>query len=456
MNSGDIELDVLGSGNPLLSLPASTLSLNMHLNGLGTSGFTTVTNSGGILGGFTTSFSGNSLNVVPSGTTVAGNSSTILNLGWAITSAAGPQSATLSISNTTNPGDLSTPTSQTITGGVYAFAAGSLSSNSLTFNVHAGSGASSGLSLSNVGPNSSGYTESLFTTGFSNTSNVSGSGSLVGLVQGATSGGLTVGYNAGSVGGVYTGTATLGLASSEVNGSGLGTTPVSSQTVNVTADVYNLASGALLTNSVTLYMHAGSGTSSGLSLSNVGPNSSGYTETLFTTGFNANNSFSGNGAVSGLAQGSTSNGLSVAYNAGSVGGAYTGTATLGLASSEVNGSGLGTTGLSSQQVNLTADVYNLASGALFNELGHVVHARRQRHVVGSDAEQRGAQQQRLHGNAVYYELWRQQQLQRQRRGEWAGPGEHQQRPVGRLQCRFGRRRLHRHGHLGIGLQRDQW
>ena len=241
--------------------------------------------------------------------------------------------------------------------------------------MHAGSGTSSGLTLSNVGPNSSGYTETLFTTGFNANNSFSGNGAVSGLAQGSTSNGLSVAYNAGSVGGVYTGTATLGLASSAINGSGLGTTGLASQQVNLTADVYNLASGALSSNSLTLYMHAGSGTSSGLSLSNVGPNSSGYTETLFTTGFNANNSFSGNGAVSGLAQGSTSNGLSVGYNAGSVGGVYTGTATLGLASSAINGSGLGTTGLASQQVNLIADVYNLASGALSsNSLTLIMHA----------------------------------------------------------------------------------
>jgi hypothetical protein len=133
----------------------------------------------------------------------------------------------------------------TLSGGVYAYASGTLASSTVNLGIiHANTAASAALTLTNRAP-TGGYGESL-DAGLSGASTaLSTSGSITGLLAGKTDTStlqLTVND---ATSGAYSGSATLGLISDGAGTSGLGTTTLTSQTVTVTATVDNYAVAAL-------------------------------------------------------------------------------------------------------------------------------------------------------------------------------------------------------------------
>jgi hypothetical protein len=133
----------------------------------------------------------------------------------------------------------------TLTGGVYAYAAGTLASSTINLGIiHANTAASAALTLTNGAP-TGGYGESL-DAGLSGASaGLSTAGSIALLLAGKTdSSTLQLTVN-DPTSGAYSGNATLGLISDGAGTSGLGTTTLTSQTVTVTATVDNYAVAAL-------------------------------------------------------------------------------------------------------------------------------------------------------------------------------------------------------------------
>jgi autotransporter-associated beta strand protein len=243
VKSTDLELDPLGAANSgdgsLLSLPVGTLTLNMHVSDTGTPGVTTVTNSAsGTTGYFAPSSSGGSLAFSPAGTTsLTGVGTAVLNFGWASTALAGSRADTMVITNTGNSTDSLVHT-QTVTGGVYRYANGTLSTTLNLGNFHVGATATGALSLTNAVP-ADGFSESLDASiGGATGSATTNGGSISLLAAGATdSASLVVGLNT-SAAGALSGTAALTLYSDGSGTSGLGTTLLDGQMVNVHGNVY--------------------------------------------------------------------------------------------------------------------------------------------------------------------------------------------------------------------------
>ena len=128
----------------------------------------------------------------------------------------------------------------TISGGVYRLAtAGAHTPDPVAFgNVHVNATSpSQSLTINNTAAND-GFSEALNGSIGGATAGVTTSGSFSGIAPGSSSSALTVGIDTSTIG-VIAGTATLGLTSDGAGSSGLGTTSIGTQTVNVTANVYS-------------------------------------------------------------------------------------------------------------------------------------------------------------------------------------------------------------------------
>ena len=244
-----IDLVVTVANNSLLTLPAATLSLNMHVADTSTPGVASITNSNASSAGhFTPSSTGtNGLNFNPAGSTsVPASSSVNLNVGWASTSTAGARSGQITIVNNDNGADSSTPKTQAVTGGVYNLASTGFSGATLNFgNYHVGATVpAQTISISDSAPatgGSGGYTEGLDASfGTPSTSGIQTSGSISLLYpEGGTSTALSVGIST-STAGPNAGTVAVSLTSDGTGTSGLANTPLTSQTVTVTGgNVYS-------------------------------------------------------------------------------------------------------------------------------------------------------------------------------------------------------------------------
>ena len=203
--------------------------------------------------------------------------------------------------------------------------------------------------------------------------NTTVSGSVTGLLAGATNNNhlwVTLGGGAGS----QTGEVTVDLTSAgTVAGisNTLGTTSLTSQTLAVSGTGYYLATAAS-TQTVNIgAIHVGGTGSAPVTLTNTAPVDATYTETLGSNGFSSPSSgITTSGSVSGIVGGGSGSGtLTVGFdNSWTVGAGKSGTTTLALNSTAVNGSGLGTTSVGSQTLTVTGDVFDgsgkwtLASG----------------------------------------------------------------------------------------------
>ena len=191
------------------------------------------------------------------------------------------------------------------------------------------------------------------------TPGLTATGTFNSVAPGASSTALSVGMNTTSAGS-RNGTATITLASDGSFNGGV-TTPLPSQTINVTGGVYRLANPTVDTTPIVLAARVGGAASASIGVTNTSPDA--FTEGLNVTRSAAPAGFSGSGAINNLAPGASSNAIQVSLNTASAG-SFTGNAqVLNLAS---NGSitGNADASLGTASVGLTGHVYTPAVALL--------------------------------------------------------------------------------------------
>ena len=248
---------------------------------------------------------------------------------------------------------------EAIIGNVFRLASASPAApNPVDFgNVRIGSVATQAVTIGNTAPND-GFSEKLNASIGGATAGVTAAGSFSLLgPQSTNSSALVVGIDTATAG-ARNGSATITLASDGTGTSGLGVTPLPSQTVGVSGAVYRLANAALVPASLTLAARVGDVASvAALSVTNVSADI--YTERLDASIGAVSAGFSGSGSITGLAAGASSNALGIALNTAAAG-SFSGTAGVRFVSS-----GAGTTGaadmvLPGQSVALSGHVYTPA------------------------------------------------------------------------------------------------
>lgn len=191
-------------------------------------------------------------------------------------------------------------------------------------------------------------------------------GNISGLLAGAGNNtALNVSVDTATAG-AKSGTVTLNYQTAgAVNGvsNGLGTASVGSQTINVSGNVYRLAQGDTTPLAVNFgNRHVGSTAQQALTVANTAAND-GFSESLdVAMGALTGNAYvtTGSSGVSGLAAGSSTVPITLGIDT-STAGAKSGSLTLNYASNGAGTSGLATIGAGSQVVNVSGNVYRLAS-----------------------------------------------------------------------------------------------
>ncbi|MEM8953221.1 MAG: choice-of-anchor D domain-containing protein [Verrucomicrobiota bacterium] len=251
-----------------------------------------------------------------------------------------------------------------VSANVFRFAAPDAASpNPVNFgNFHVGDpNPISTLTLSNTATND-GFSEALNAAFSGTTGDASAAGSFNLLGPGATdNSSLTVGVDT-STAGAKAGTATLDLTSDGTGSSGLGQTALGSQTVNVSANVFRFAAPSSASANPVNFgnLRVGDTPSENLSLTNTAAND-GFSEALNAAFSGTTGDASATGSFNLLGPGATDNSsLTVGIDT-STGGAKAGTAIIDLTSDGAGSSGLGQTALGSQTVNVSANVFRLAS-----------------------------------------------------------------------------------------------
>ena len=250
----------------------------------------------------------------------------------------------------------------TVSGNVYRLAAASNATpNPVSFtNRHVGDVATQALIISNTAAND-GFSEKLNANMSGATAGVTASGSFTLLGAGATnSASLTVGIDT-STAGHKAGTATINLASDGTGTSGFSAVSIGTQTVNVSGDVYRLASASAATpNPVDIANQRIGGTNSqALTINNTAPND-GFSEGLRASIGSASGDALASGATSLIAAGSgNSTALIVSVDTTSAG-HKTGSAVITLTSDGTGTSNLGNTALGTQTINVSGNVYQVA------------------------------------------------------------------------------------------------
>ncbi len=241
VDPGYMDLVVTQGNSSQLTLPATMLTFNQHVGDSNMPASTTVTNGNvNYTGHFTPSSSGtNGLIFNPSGSTNVNYGLPVtLNVGWANTTTPGPMSGQITISNDDNTGDTSTPKTQAVTGGVYAYAAGAVVTNStVTFgNYHVGATppAAQFISVQNTAADTGGYTEMLDASFSAPGAGIVPSGSISLLAPQTTDStdmGITINTNmvAANAGSVVVNFTSDGTGTSNL----VPNTPVGSQTVTI-------------------------------------------------------------------------------------------------------------------------------------------------------------------------------------------------------------------------------
>ncbi len=244
-----------------------------------------------------------------------------------------------------------------ITGAVFRLASASAHSpEPVTLpNVHVGDVDQTGITITNTATNDN-FSEKLDATFGTPTGNATASGSVALLAPGSSdSSSLIVGLDT-SVAGARSGAVPLNLTSNGSGTSGLGTTPLlPSQTVNVSGNVYRLASASAHTPDPVAFgtVHIGETPSQAVSVTNNAVNDA-FSEKLDGS-IAASGGVTASGSFSLLAPGSPSSSLSVGIDT-STAGNKNGTATISLTSDGTGTSGLANTSLASQTVNVTGQV----------------------------------------------------------------------------------------------------
>ena len=223
-------------------------------------------------------------------------------------------------------------------------------------NVRAGGVLTRALSLSNLAA-ADGFSESL-NASIGGSSGILTGGSFTGLAAGASSNSLFVGIDT-SAPGLRNGTATITLASNGSGSSGLAAFDLGTQTVNVSATIYRLASASNATPNPVLLadQRIGGSLAQALSLSNTAAPDS-FSERLGAT-ISASGSATAGGTFNLLAAGATSSALFVGVDT-STAGAKSGTATIHLTSDGTGTSGFSGLAIASQNVAVAGNVFRLA------------------------------------------------------------------------------------------------
>ncbi len=168
-----------------------------------------------------------------------------------------------------------------VTGAACNYAAANTLASPVAFgNVHQGDVVSSALSVTDTAP-AGAYTEKLDSSfGAASGSATDNGGTISLLAAGSTdSNAMSVGLNTSAVGS-KTGSVAVNFTSDGTGTSGLGSTPLTTQSVSVTSAVYGYAATSLSPNPVTFAnVHVGTTESQALSISNTAAND-GYHEGL--------------------------------------------------------------------------------------------------------------------------------------------------------------------------------
>ena len=298
------------------------------------------------------------------------------------TSSAGAKSGSVTFSGEsdgTNTSGFTTNVSLTdqtvnVSGNVYRLAEASAHSPEpvVLGNVHVGDLSQAALTISNTAA-TDGFSENLNASLGSTTGDATASGSFSGLAAGGSdSSSLVVGIDT-STAGAKTGTAALGLESDGDGINSLGQTALAGQTVNISGNVYRLAQ-ATVDNPLAFAfgnVHVGDSASQAVSLTNSAT-ADAFSESLNASFGSASDARIQNngGSVGQLAAGDTDNSAMVVTVDTSAAGNVSGTQTLNFASDGTGTSGLGITGLPSQDLNvsasITAGVYRLANPLVNN------------------------------------------------------------------------------------------
>jgi len=250
-----------------------------------------------------------------------------------------------------------------VSGNVYRLATASAATPSpvVLANQRVGGTLSQVLSLSNTAAGD-GFSEGLNAT-IAASGTATGAGSFSLLAAGANSNALSVGVNTVTAG-AKSGVATITLASdgTAVGNSGFGASGIGTQTVNVSGNVYRLATASAATPSpvVLANQRLGGTLSQVITLNNTAAADS-FSEGLNAT-IAANGTATAAGSFSLLAAGGSSNALSVGVNTVTAG-AKSGVATLTLASDGSGTSGFAAFGIGTQTVNVSGNVYRLATAS---------------------------------------------------------------------------------------------
>jgi PEP-CTERM motif len=238
-------------------------------------------------------------------------------------------------------------------------------------NVHVGDAVSQALTIRNLAP-SDGFSEKLNATfGSANDARITFAGSVAGLAAGSSNASnMAVGLSTAAAGSVN-GAVTVNFASDGTGTSGLGITPLPSQSVGVTGviatvgNVFRLASASPATPNPVDFgnVRVGSVATQALTITNTAAND-GFSEKLNASIGGATAKVTAAGSFNLLApQASNNSALVVGIDTSSAG-ARAGTATITLASDGTGTSGLGVTPLAPQTVALSGAVYRLANPAL--------------------------------------------------------------------------------------------
>jgi hypothetical protein len=262
----------------------------------------------------------------------------------------------------------------TVTGNVYQVAQPSLPTAVNVGNYHVGGGlVSQTVTISNTLNAPVGYQEGLDASAGATTGEATISGGPISnLAAGSSSSALSVGLT-GTAAGASSGTVTVNLASDGAGTSGLGILSLPSQTIDVSGTGYNLAAGSTTPSPITIGNQRVGGTNSqALTVGNTAPSGS-YTEVLNASfGANGGNAINNGGAISGglgaggIAGGSVNDtAMSVGVDTASAG-AKSGTVAVNYVSNGTGTSGLGNTGVGSETITVSGNVYQAAQGQLNN------------------------------------------------------------------------------------------
>ena len=258
-----------------------------------------------------------------------------------------------------------------ITGAAYRLASANTLGAINFGNVHVGDTVQQALNISNTAVND-GYSEKLNASfGSASDVRITTSGSIGQLAAGSSdNSSMIVGLNT-SAAGTVNGTQVVNFASDGTGTSGLGLTTLASQTIGVSGDittsgsVFRLASASAATPNPVSFgnVRIGTATDQALSITNTAVND-GYSEKLNASLGGATTGVSASGSFNLLAAQSTDNSsLHVGIDTSSAG-AKSGSATITLNSDGTGTSGLGITALPSQIVNVSGNVYRMASPTL--------------------------------------------------------------------------------------------